>query len=429
MKVRVRVYSNVAPGSTLTNTAMLAAASGAPMVVTETTRVINFPPTPTPTASPLPSVTPIAQCGLDPVIRVDAGSGITYTDSSGAVWLPDRKYMPITTTWGYTASGFAYTTNTAINGTLDPALYQSERWWEGNGGYRFALPNGRYQVRLSFAEIYQYAAPGSRVFSVKVEGATVLAHLDVAKTVGRYSPYDVSIDTLVQDGVLNIDFVREVGNPALKAVAIFAPRPCAGTPTASPTPRPTDTPTATATSTPTATPTVPSVPGSPTPTPTATATQQAFSLAVNVGGPAVAGSGGVQWQADRPFTNGGWGYVGGEVYANNSAISDTTDDAIYQNERWWNGTGSYKFTVPNGAYVVEIKLAEVYPWTTGGGRVFDIRAEGIILSTGIDVVSAVGHFRAYDITLPGIVVTDGVLNLDFISRQGTAMVNAIRIRQ
>jgi len=73
------------------------------------------------------------------------------------------------------------------------------------------------------------------------------------------------------------------------------------------------------------------------------------------------------------------------------AIANTDDDALYQSERWWEGgTGAYKFTVPNGRYNVELKFAETYENSFRGSRVFDVKVEGQLVRTGLDIYSTVG---------------------------------------
>jgi uncharacterized repeat protein (TIGR01451 family) len=429
VRLRVRVYSNVLPGTSLLNTATMAATSGQPITVTETTRVIDFPATPTPSLTPTPTATPQGGvCGVDAIVRVNAGSAMTYTDSSGFTWIPDQRYITGTNTWGYTGGAYTYTNQTAVSGTTDPVLYQSERWWVSNGAYRFAVSNGAYRVVLKFAEIYPYADTDTRIFGVRVEGATVLPHLDVVAAAGGvFKAYDVTLDTVVTDGVLNLEFLAERASPAVKAIAVFALRPCTGTPTA--TPRPTDT--MTPTRTPTRTPTLPPGAATPTPTPspTPTATPQRFALAVNAGGAAYTDSANQLWQADRAYAAGGWGYVGGDVYSTNTAIPNTNDDLLYQSQRWWNGNGAYRFTVVNGTYNLTLRFAEIYPWVGRGVRTFDVRVEGTVVRTALDVVNSAGAYGPYDITLPGILVSDGVLDIEFLARTSSPIINAIRITQ
>jgi hypothetical protein len=107
----------------------------------------------------------------------------------------------------------------AIDSTTDDPLYQSERW--GMTAYRFTVPNGLYQVVLKFAEIYQWATVGSRVFDVKIEGKAALTSFDImAATGGRYKALDYETTATVQDGVLDIEFVRRTGNPKISAIAV-----------------------------------------------------------------------------------------------------------------------------------------------------------------------------------------------------------------
>ena len=78
--------------------------------------------------------------------------------------------------------------------------------------YRFAVPNGVYRVDLSFAELQAQKA-GARVFSIGLEGATVLSNLDVfAAAGGRHVAYDRSFVVEVTDGVLDISFVAQRGD-------------------------------------------------------------------------------------------------------------------------------------------------------------------------------------------------------------------------
>lgn len=331
---------------------------------------------------------------------------MTYTDSTGVQWLPDQVYVSGSNTWGSTGSGQVYTTSEPITGTADSTLYQSELWWAGNGGYRFAVPNGQYSVTLKFAEIYPFASAGARVFSVRLEGTTVAWELDLAKTVGKYRAYDVMTTTVVSDGVLNLDFIRETGNPQVNAIRVYRIGACSPTPTLTPT----------MTSTP-----------SPTPTPTVGTLPVSLHLGVNAGGPAFTDSSGQLWQADQAYTPGGWGYVGGEVYTTSASIASTSDATVYQTERWWSGTGTYKFTVLNGTYDVRLKLAEIYPYARRSSRVFDIMVEGTPVRSGVDIYVQAGLNTPYDITAPNVVVSDGVLQIDLLSRDGPPMVNAILV--
>jgi peptidoglycan/xylan/chitin deacetylase (PgdA/CDA1 family) len=391
------------------------------------------PPTPTPTATPTqtntPTPTPTASATFTPTptatftntptatptptffIRVNAG-GDAYTDSLGQTWAADQKYTP--GSWGYidppypTPTG-PYTTTQTIADTADQVLYQSNRF--NMLGYRFTVPNGSYQVTLKFAELYQYAYLGRRVFDVRIEGTTVLSGLDITARVGIYRALDYSFVTSVSDGLLAIDFVPVKDAPIVNAISIVPAPPSAGTPTA--TPRVTNTPTSTPTPTATFTPT-------PTPTPT-------FALYINTGGASYTDSMGKTWQADQEYTPGGWGYIGGQKYSYAVPISDTLDDKLYQSEHYWQDGGSYITTLPNATYRVTLKFAEIYPGAYSGSRVFSVRAEDAFVLTGLDVFTqAGGRYIALDKQFL-VTVSDGQLNLDFIKDAGSPKINAIAI--
>ena len=87
--------------------------------------------------------------------------------------------------------------------------------------YRFAVPNGVYQVDLSFAEL-QLKKAGARVFSVSLEGTAVISNLDVfAAAGGQLVAYDRSFIVEVTDGVLDIGFLAQRGDqPIVNAILV-----------------------------------------------------------------------------------------------------------------------------------------------------------------------------------------------------------------
>ena len=88
-------------------------------------------------------------------------------------------------------------------------------------GYRFAVAEGTYRVDLGFAEI-QAKKAGARVFSVTIEGQTVVANLDVlAEAGGRNAALDRSFTVEVADGYLDIGFVAQRGDaPIVNAILV-----------------------------------------------------------------------------------------------------------------------------------------------------------------------------------------------------------------
>lgn len=140
--------------------------------------------------------------------------------------------------------------------------------------------------------------------------------------------------------------------------------------------------------------------------------------AINAGGPAVATA--IQtWTADSY-------YVGGGVYPYATYISGTTEQAIYQTNRW--GNFQYNLPLADGAYDVTLKFAEIAP-VVPGQRLFTVAANGLTLLQHFDVVaSAGGLYRALDYTFP-INVAGGTLQLKFTSEIANPMVSGILVRR
>jgi len=93
-------------------------------------------------------------------IRIDAGSTSSYTDPEGNVWLPDQGFAD-----GDTVERAS---DLPIANTKNPVLYRTERY--GMTSFSYKLPNGKYTVKLHFAETYEgITGPGQRVFSFNVE--------------------------------------------------------------------------------------------------------------------------------------------------------------------------------------------------------------------------------------------------------------------
>lgn len=140
--------------------------------------------------------------------------------------------------------------------------------------------------------------------------------------------------------------------------------------------------------------------------------------AINAGGPRFVDSRGIVFEADGFF-------AGGNVYATGAAIADTVDDALYQTERW--GTFSYGIPVPNGHYLVTLKLAEIY-WNEGGRRVFDIGIEGREVVSDLDIAAHAGRARAYDLQIP-VRVVDGTLNIAFRADKDQAKLSGLVVQE
>jgi hypothetical protein len=141
--------------------------------------------------------------------RVNCG-GSNYVAGDGTVFEADRNYD--------NSSNSTFSTVSAISGTTDGPLYQTERWGS-SFSYNIPLVNGIYAVTLMFAEI-NFNAANSRVFNVAIEGSQVITNLDIWAKVGKNAAYNVTNVVTVSDGQLNIAFAPVVQNPKISAIKV-----------------------------------------------------------------------------------------------------------------------------------------------------------------------------------------------------------------
>ncbi|HDQ26637.1 MAG TPA: hypothetical protein ENN43_07850, partial [bacterium] len=181
---------------------------------------ITNSPTRTRTATNTPVVSPtitptFTQTPPPAPIRVNCG-GNSYNDGTN-IWLADQAYAA--GGWGYVAGSVATTTD-PISGTTHDTLYQSERY-AGTIEYRFTVPNGQYEVYLSFVEMY-FTSANSRIFSVAIEGSQVITGLDVYAQAGHDAAHDRGpFNVTVSDGILNIVLAASVNNAQVCAIAVI----------------------------------------------------------------------------------------------------------------------------------------------------------------------------------------------------------------
>jgi hypothetical protein len=292
-------------------------------------------------------------------IRVRAGGG-AYTDGAGHVWAADTGYV----------NGSTYSTSVPIANTTTPALYQAERWNSGTLQYRFAVPNGNYNVNLKFAEIY-FNTAGQRVFNITLNGQLTQPNFDPFTAAGgAYRPVDRAYPVSVTNGQIAIDLVPVISNPKISAIEI-------------------------------------------------TPASSFIPLRVNAGGSDYTDSTGLRWSADTAYTN-------GMTYTTGLPITDTTTPVLYQSERWNSTTLQYRFTVPNGNYTVRLKFAEIY-YSAPGMRIFNIILNGQTVDTHFDPLAAAGgQLRAIDRTYP-VNVTNGQIAIDLLPVVSNPKISAIEI--
>ena len=117
-------------------------------------------------------------------------------------------------------------------------------------------------------------------------------------------------------------------------------------------------------------------------------------------------------------------FSGGETFTSSDPIAGTKQDALYQTERY--GDFSYSMAVDNGTYDVTLKFAELYH-DGAGARVFDVKAEGKTVLNDFDIWKAAGgDHNAHDVVVP-VTVTDGMLDLKFLSVVNYAKLSGIEV--
>ncbi len=156
-------------------------------------------------------------------LRVNAGDPSAYTDKAGNAWKPDKDYTK-GAPYGFVGGDVIDRgTSMKIEGTDDPKIYQTERY--SMDRFVAQVPNGKYTVRLHFAETYDgIDTDGPRVFDVKIQGQTVLTDFDVSKAAGKVQKALVKEykGIAVTGGSMDITFVAKQQNPEINGIEIIA---------------------------------------------------------------------------------------------------------------------------------------------------------------------------------------------------------------
>jgi hypothetical protein len=156
-------------------------------------------------------------------LRVNAGDQQPYKDKAGQVWQAGKEYKK-GGGFGFLGGGIVDRgTEMKIAGTENPRIYQTEHY--GMDGFKAEVPNGKYTVRLHFAETYEdIGNDGPRVFDVKLQGQLVLKDFDVQKTAGVVQKAVVKEfkGVAVKDGLLALEFIQKQQSPEINGIEILA---------------------------------------------------------------------------------------------------------------------------------------------------------------------------------------------------------------
>ena len=193
------------------------AANPAPRIADAPAPAVAPAPAPAP-APPAPAAT-VAEAATNapaspalPPVRIKAGLFSAFTDSDGNVWLPDQGFAD-----GDTADR---PDDLQIANTKDPVFYRTERY--GMTAFSYPVPNGKYIVKLHFAETYDgITGPGGRVFSFNV-GGQEFKDFDIwVKAGGALRAYIETINVEVTNGKLEVAFTAKEENPEINGIEIL----------------------------------------------------------------------------------------------------------------------------------------------------------------------------------------------------------------
>lgn len=144
-------------------------------------------------------------------IRIRAGTTKDHTDENGVVWLADQ---------GFTGGDTIERPGIVVANTKTPSLYTAERY--SMGGFTRKLTNGKYTVKLHFAETYEgIYGKGERVFTFKVEDKEFKDFDVTARAGGVMRAHVETVEVEIKDGQLDISFTHNIENPEINALEII----------------------------------------------------------------------------------------------------------------------------------------------------------------------------------------------------------------
>ena len=157
------------------------------------------------------------------VIRVDCGAEQPYTDKDGNLWLPDEVKAPGASLAPPDGMIIGRYELYEVPDVAFPEIFRRERY--SMSAYEFNLPNGKYTVRLHFAETFKgIYGEGERVYSFAVQGQKPEKDFDIYKEAdGAYKAIQREYKGVEEtDDKLRITFTPNVENPAIKGIEIFS---------------------------------------------------------------------------------------------------------------------------------------------------------------------------------------------------------------
>lgn len=323
----------------------------------------------------LTSVLPVADA-FDKFIN--AGAQETYIDSLGNEWEPDAYYT----------FGRSYKTwpSVPIAATEEDELYLTGRYTDPADPpmvYDIPLQEGRYRVIMHFTDTYgPTSEPNKRIFNVFVESKIAFPDVDIVKEAGGpRTALQKSMTTYVDDGSLTIEFESKVQNAALSAIEIHSVQ------------------------------------------------ENLTPLFINAGGDDFVDSYGNEWKSDAGY------YNIGRAFTRNELIIGTSKQQLYQSQRYLRERkrNIMRYEVPvlsPGTYDVYFHFCDTSQKINGAGqRLFNVRAEGIILFRDLDVFDEAGGIFMPLVKKATIEVADSMLTIDFERNVRNPLISGLEVHR
>ncbi|MDR3734966.1 MAG: malectin domain-containing carbohydrate-binding protein, partial [Acidobacteriaceae bacterium] len=146
-------------------------------------------------------------------VRILAGTTRSLVDHAGRLWSADTDFD---------GGSIVKSAVQHIWRTQEQGFYRTSR--QGQFRYNIPLKAGLYELHLHFAEtVYDpessgTSGEGSRIFSVRANGRTLLDHFDIVADAGASRTADVKVFPGLspdKDGLLHLEFTGEDGKQAI----------------------------------------------------------------------------------------------------------------------------------------------------------------------------------------------------------------------
>ena len=149
----------------------------------------------------------------------------SFTTPQGNLFIPDQPYSA--------ANGFGYQGGNSCNTNIHDLvggtegitpLYTGRRAWANQFSYLFDLRAGFYAVTFYLCELVQHGE-GFRVFSISIEGDTLVQDLDIFQIVGKEYALPQRFLVHCLDGQLDINFIPVISGGTVSALSVQSVSP------------------------------------------------------------------------------------------------------------------------------------------------------------------------------------------------------------